>query len=178
MHELAHQWSGDSLALARWRDIWLNEGFASYAEWLWAEDQGRATADEIFTNLASQPADDEFWDLTIGNPGVGSLFDGPVYDRGAMTLHALRRQMGDAAFSRLLHRWFSGHAQGNVTTRQFIDLAQRVSGQNLGPFFRTWLFTPTKPAGLAEAATPRTSAAGSRVVAELRTRHDLMHPRR
>ena len=75
VHELAHQWTGDSLAVAQWKHIWLNEGFATYTEWLWSEKQGRATAQEIFENFASIPADDPFWTVVIGDPGPDLLFE-------------------------------------------------------------------------------------------------------
>src|SRR5262249_37780938 len=77
--ELAHQWTGDYLAVGAWQHIWLNEGFATYTEWLWSEHEGEATAQEIFEGVASIPADDPFWSVTIGDPGIDSLFDGAVY---------------------------------------------------------------------------------------------------
>ncbi len=152
VHELAHQWFGDSLALERWQHIWLNEGFATYAEWLWSEREGLGTAQEIFDSLAGIPADDPFWALTIGDPGPDLLFDGAVYDRGAMTLHALRLEVGDDAFFRILRRWAQSRAGGNVTTPQFIRLAERISGQDLGALFETWLFTAAKPEGIEPAS--------------------------
>jgi len=152
VHELAHQWYGDSVALDRWADIWLNEGFATYAEWLWSEHDGLATTQEIFDNFAGIPADDEFWTLRIGDPGPDQLFEIPVYWRGGMTLHALRLKIGDRDFFRLVKRWVSLHSGGNVTTPEFIRLAERVSGQDLGDFFQTWLFTPEKPAGITRCS--------------------------
>jgi Peptidase family M1 domain/Peptidase M1 N-terminal domain/Immune inhibitor A peptidase M6 len=146
VHELAHQWYGDSLAVARWQHIWLNEGFATYAEWLWAEREGLATVQEIFDDFYSIPAEDPFWSLTIGDPGPDALFDGAVYDRGAMTLHQLRLVVGDGDFFRILRRWATSRRGGNVTTPQFIRLAERVFGQQLDALFNAWLFTPEKPA--------------------------------
>ncbi len=149
VHELAHQWVGDDVALAAWRHIWLNEGFATYSEWLWAEDQDRATAQEYFDFYAARPADDPFWSLKIGDPGPDHLFDGAVYDRGAMTLHALRLRIGDRTFFRLLKTWVGKHERGNATIPEFIALAERLSRQNLRAFFDEWLFTAAKPASLA-----------------------------
>ncbi len=160
VHELAHQWYGDSLSVENWRDIWLNEGFASYAEWLWSEREGLGTAQEIFDGTYQAiPADDPFWTLRIGDPGPADLFAGPVYTRGAMTLHALRLQVGDAAFFRILRTWAATHAGGNVSIAQFIALSERISGQQLDNLFNAWLYTPSKPV-LAGAATARVAAAG------------------
>jgi hypothetical protein len=161
VHELAHQWTGDYLALAAWQHIWLNEGFATYTEWLWSEHEGEATAQEIFDFVTSQPADDPFWTLTIGDPGPEHLFDSPVYDRGAATRHALRLRIGDEAFFQLLRRWIRSHAGGNVTTPQFIQLAERISGQDLDAFFDEWLFTPARPPSLPAPAAQTLAAASA-----------------
>jgi aminopeptidase N len=166
VHENAHQWFGDSVSVADWRHIWLNEGFASYAEWLWSEEQGEGTAQEWFDFLYSlYPADDEFWQVLPGDPGADRVFDGAVYDRGAMTLHALRQQIGDATFFRLLKEWVRMNAGGNVAIPQFIALAERLSHQDLDAFFNVWLFTPAKPAGIEPAAArvaPLTATADAR----------------
>ena len=106
MHELAHQWFGDSLAVERWQHIWLNEGFATYAEWLWSEHEGLGTAQEIFDNFYNGiPAGRPVLDVTIGDPGPDNLFDISVYWRGGMTLHQLRLAVGDDDFFRILRRW-------------------------------------------------------------------------
>ena len=87
VHELAHQWFGDSVSVRRWRHIWLNEGFATYAEWLWSARQGRETPQDWFDlYYSSIPADSPFWDVTIGDPGPQDVLELPVYYRGAMTL--------------------------------------------------------------------------------------------
>jgi hypothetical protein len=150
VHELAHQWFGDSLALERWRDIWLNEGFATYAEWLWSEREGLDTAQELFDFGAGIPADNPFWSVVIGDPGPSQLFDRAVYNRGAMTLHALRLQVGDEAFFRTVRWWAALKSGRNVATEEFVALAERVSRQDLDAFFTTWLYTPEKPAGLGD----------------------------
>ena len=145
VHELAHQWYGDSVAIASWKHIWLNEGFATYAEWLWSEHEALGTAQENFDLYYSIPRRDQFWEDTIGDPGRKNLFAFAVYVRGGMTLHQLRRRVGDEDFFRILRRWASNHAGGNVTTRQFIRLSERISGRNLDRLFDRWLFQPEKP---------------------------------
>jgi len=145
-HELAHQWYGDSLALAAWKHIWLNEGFATYAEWLWSEHEGQATVQESFEGLYNAiPEDDPFWSVVIGDPTPEFLFDFAVYGRGAMTLQQLRLAVGDDDFFEIMQRWANSRAGQNVTTGQFIALAERVSGKDLDELFDTWLFTPGKP---------------------------------
>lgn len=150
VHELAHQWAGDLLTIQEWQHIWLNEGFASYMEWLWYEREGYITAQEIFEIVASAPADDFFWELTIGDPGPENLFDFRVYDRGALTMHALRLEVGDEAFFAILREWVEEYGGEHVTTDDFIAVAEEVSGQELDAFFDAWLFTPAKPPGLPE----------------------------
>ncbi len=105
VHELAHQWFGDNLPLGGWQDIWLNEGFATYAEWLWSEHEGLGTPQEIFDFYTTAiPPDDPFWTVVIGDPGPDLLFDGAVYVRGGLTLHALRMTVGDDVFFKILQR--------------------------------------------------------------------------
>ncbi len=149
VHELAHQWTGDLLRIDLWRDIWLNEGFATYAEWLWLEREGLSTAQTEFDAVAAG-APPEFWELTIGDPGAATekLFDIAVYYRGAMTLHALRTAVGDETFFAVIREWVDSQAGGTVTTEEFIDLAETESGQQLDELFTTWLYTPGKPAEL------------------------------
>ena len=154
VHELAHQWTGDHLTVARWRDIWLNEGFATYTEWLWSEWEQRGTAQQWFELYASAiPAADPFWTVVIGHPqSEDLLFDDAVYVRGAMTLHALRLAIGDDAFYRLLQTWMREEGGGHVTVEAFIRTAEEVSGRQLDDLFQTWLYTPSKPAELEAAA--------------------------
>jgi aminopeptidase N len=149
VHELAHQWYGDLVRVDLWRDVWLNEGFATYAEWLWGEHEGLTTPQQEFDKIASQ-ASPAFWQTTVVDPGSRTdlLFGAPVYYRGAMTLQALRKTVGDDAFFRILRTWAASHAGRTGTTEQFTSLAERISGQHLGDLFRIWLYTPQKPAEL------------------------------
>ena len=146
VHELAHQWFGDDLALGRWQDIWLNEGFATYAEWLWAEHEGFGTPRETLEILhGGISADNPLWSVVIGDPGVDLLFDNAVYVRGAMTLQALRMKIGSRRFFRLVRTWVARHRYGNAGTRDFISLAEAVSGRQLDGLFRHWLFSRGPP---------------------------------
>ncbi|MET8152630.1 M1 family metallopeptidase [Actinoplanes sp. NPDC049668] len=140
-HELAHQWYGDSVALRRWQDIWLNEGFATYAEWLWQEHQGERTVQESFDRAYANFD----WSIPTGDPGVDHLFSEAVYVRGAMTVQALRRKIGDDVFFALLKSWPAEHRDGNVSTEDFIAAAEKASGKDLGDFFEAWLFGDRKP---------------------------------
>ena len=140
-HELAHQWFGDSVALERWQDIWLNEGFATYAEWLWQEHAGTDTMSAIF-DRTYRGFD---WNQTPGNPGVDHLFGEAVYNRGGMTVYALRETIGDAAFAKLLTTWTSTYRDGNADTAELIKMAEQVSGMDLGAFFQNWLYGKTAP---------------------------------
>jgi aminopeptidase N len=148
VHELAHMWFGDSVTLTQWPDIWLHEGFATWSEWIWSEYQGNKTAAQWFKQLYSTPAqDDAFWNPPPGNPGTpASLFDGTIYYRGAMTLQALREKIGNAVFMRIMRDWAQDNRFGNVTTPEFIALAERESGQDLARFFDIWLYQAGKPA--------------------------------
>ncbi|WP_369688738.1 M1 family metallopeptidase, partial [Actinomadura kijaniata] len=145
VHELAHQWFGNSVTLSDWSDIWLNEGFATYAEWLWAERSGPDSAKKIFDRYYRQPADSPIFSPPPGRPGHRDLFGFSVYVRGAMALQALRQKVGDARFFRILRTWASGRPHRNVTTRDFIAHAERVSGKKVGPLLNAWLYDKGKP---------------------------------
>ncbi|MGW0579041.1 M1 family metallopeptidase [Streptomyces sp. NPDC002920] len=146
VHELAHQWFGDSVSVAHWKDIWLNEGFATYAQWLWAEHQGtRSAHDSFLAGYDSRPATSAFWQTVVGDPQRDTMFASAVYQRGAMTLQVLRERIGDTAFFKLLPAWTKLHRYGNADTADFVRLAERVSGQQLDDLFQTWLFTTGKP---------------------------------
>jgi aminopeptidase N len=175
VHENAHQWFGDSISVEQWKEIWLNEGFASYAEWLWSEEQGEGTTQEIFDYLyATQPAD--FWTIEPGDPGAADIFSNPVYDRGAMTLHQLRLTIGDEDFFELLRTWAAEHKDGDANTAEFIALAEKISGQQLDELFQAWLYTPSKPAIEGVSALARkTAPQAPKSWAKIQQTHELLH---
>jgi aminopeptidase N len=149
VHEFAHQWYGDSVTPRDWQDIWLNEGFASHSEDLWAAAHGGPTPQQAFrTRYDENDATADLWTPAPARfTDPADLFGAPVYTRGGMTLQVLRREVGSADFFTILRRWAALKRGRSVTTGQFIALAERVSGENLDQLFEDWLFTAGKPAG-------------------------------
>ncbi len=143
-HELAHQWFGNSVTARRWRDIWLHEGFACYAEWLWSEHSGGPKAAELarqhHQRLSAAPQD-----LLLCDPGPRDMFDDRVYKRGALALHALRGIIGDDKFFGLLRDWTTRHRHGTVVTDDFTGLAANYADVSLRPLWETWLYSPRLP---------------------------------
>ena len=137
-HELSHQWFGNSLTVGAWRDIWLHEGFACYAEWLWSEESGHASAHQQAQRHWDRLAVLD-QDVVLADPGPELMFDDRVYKRGALLLHALRLTMGDQAFFALLRGWSSDNAYGTVSTEMFIGCAATHTDNDLGPLFTAWL---------------------------------------
>lgn len=149
VHELAHQWFGNAVTPRAWADIWLSEGWATYAEWRWAEHRGGPTAAAQFRSAyTARPALDDFWEVApAALPSADQLYHEAVYLRGAMALHALRERVGDRDFAALTRAWATRYRHGTVTTATFERLAEDVSGMALGAFFDDWLREPDRPAG-------------------------------
>jgi aminopeptidase N len=143
-HELAHQWFGNSVGLSEWKHIWLNEGFACYAEWLWSEHKGGPTADTLAQQFRRRLAG-QATDIVVGDPGSALMFDDRVYKRGALTLHAVRRTIGDEAFFDLLRAWTDQQRFGAVSTDDFRELAATFSTKPLDALFDAWLFGTALP---------------------------------
>jgi aminopeptidase N len=162
-HELAHEWYGDSVSVRRWRHIWLNEGFATFASWLWLRHIGGpgvwTTTRQAYN---SYPANDDFWKQSIADPQRNAMFSGAVYVRGAMTLGALRHKIGAADMRQLLRAWARQHRHANATTHQFTALAEKISGTELTHFFRMWLWWKSRP------SLPAAKGAGTLPAASLR----------
>ncbi|MEV7611774.1 M1 family metallopeptidase [Streptomyces sp. NPDC089799] len=163
VHELAHQWYGDSVSVDNWKDIWVNEGFARYSQWLWSEKEGEGTAQELADWVyASRPAEDPFWQVKPGDPGADKQFDLAVYDRGAVALQALRNEVGDQKFFAILKGWPTERKYGNAKVADFVRYAESISGKKLGALFDTWLYTAGKPAAGPVAKGAKTpKAAGT-----------------
>ncbi|MEU5975866.1 M1 family metallopeptidase [Streptomyces sp. NPDC047315] len=138
VHELAHQWYGNSVTPANWRDMWLSEGFATYAEWLWAEDREGTPADDSFAEAYETDANWAF--PPAAPPSAEHVSDAPVYGRGAMVLHQVRREVGEEKFLALLKGWPERHRHGNASTRDFTSYAEEVSGRDLGKVWKVWLY--------------------------------------
>ncbi len=144
-HELAHQWFGNAVTPARWSDIWLNEGFATWAEWWWSEhlDTGTIAARaEATVPLASK------WRRQFGpiiEPTALTLFSPNQYGGAGLVVEALRRTIGDEAFDRLIREWLGRHSGTSVTTDDFTALAEEVSGRDLDAFFDAWLRSTKMP---------------------------------
>ncbi|MEZ4657231.1 MAG: M1 family metallopeptidase [Caldilineaceae bacterium] len=147
-HEMAHQWFGDSVTPASWEDIWLNEGFATYGELIWAvHENGAEWGQQMVRQWYRSRADEDRVGLAKP-PGVvtpASMFNRVVYERGALTLHALRMRVGDEPFFAILQSYAERFAYGNATTADFIAVAEEISGQELDELFNAWLYEDPLP---------------------------------
>ncbi|MFF2847042.1 M1 family metallopeptidase [Streptomyces sp. NPDC058001] len=162
IHEMAHQWCGDSVTPKSWRDMWLNEGFATYAEWMWDEDHGGDSAQHTFDALYRGDYYDDakegkaVWAYPPATPSSAAhISDSPVYERGAMVLHKVRQTVGDDTFHSILKGWAAAHRHGNAGTADFIAYVEKVAGGDAGPtssrmsklryIWASWLYGDGKP---------------------------------
>jgi aminopeptidase N len=160
LHELAHQWFGNSVSVDLWRDLWLNEAFASYSEWLWLENtqgveayeqKARRTYAELRRQRTASPYD----------TGVDQAFSARVYQRGPFVVHGLRREVGEDVFFRILSGWLEEHRNGNASTAAFVTYASRCAGRDLAPFFDAWLFAAETPEVKDLEASPASAGKGA-----------------
>ena len=142
-HELAHSWFGNSVSLESWQDIWLKEGAATYAEWIWEEQKKGVEALEKTVRSVYQI--ESRAEQSPGNPSPSNLVIDAVYDRGALTFHALRLRVGDDMFFQILRTYTDRFRYSNASTADFIAIAEEISGQDLGDFFNAWLYTEGDP---------------------------------
>lgn len=145
VHELAHQWFGNNVSPASWRDVWLNEGFATYAEALWDERTvGREAIDRRFATL--RDVVNQAGQLPPGAPPVEDLFNPGVYTRGALTIHALRREVGDNLFFTILRTYQQRFGGATASTEDLIALSEELSGMRLRSLLEAFLFDADVPA--------------------------------
>ncbi|MFG2139177.1 M1 family metallopeptidase [Streptomyces sp. NPDC048650] len=146
VHEMSHQWYGDSVTPKTWQDTWLNEGFATYTEWLWNEREGGPTPQQQFDELYEKGPKDKLWAFPPGRPGKAKNVTGDaVYYRGAMVLQQLRNAVGDKVFFAILKDWPAEHRYGNADSADFIAFCQQRTDKDLTPLFDSWLYGKGKP---------------------------------
>ncbi|MEC4019690.1 M1 family metallopeptidase [Streptomyces sp. H27-D2] len=148
VHELAHQWFGNSVTPRAWGDMWLNEGFATYAEWMWEEKQGGRTTQETFDDFYDGSDDESpgIWDFPPASPPSAKVVsEASVYGRGAMTLHKVRKTVGDETFFAILKKWAAQHRHTNADTKQFTKLCEESTEKDLSDIFDAWLYGEGKP---------------------------------
>jgi aminopeptidase N len=146
VHETAHQWYGDDVTIARWSDICLNECFASYAPWLYHQDVDGANLDDEWRQEMDRYRDDQsFWASPLVDMGAGREFTA-VYDRGPLAVHALRHEMGEAAFAALLKGWVQTYGGRNASFDDFEAYASKLAGKDLTAFIDAWFRGTTIPA--------------------------------
>ncbi len=145
VHELAHHWFGNSVSPSDWKDIWLNEGLASYSEALWAEHQGGPQA--LAQRLQRAEATVRIYGAKepIGEPRADGLFDAKVYQGGMLAVHALRREVGDENFFTTLRAYQERHKNGTASTSDLMAVASEISGKDLKPFFDKWIYSEKLP---------------------------------
>jgi aminopeptidase N len=154
-HELAHQWFGNSLSVRSWRDVWLNEGLATYAALMWLEhDKGRRAYDAEIERLAKQSYEGPIHLSESTN--IARMFTSTTFEKAALMVHALRLRMGDARFLAALRNYTAQNKYGLVSTDDFRQAMEIQCGESLEQFFRSWLDTEgTLPAFSPRAAKCR-----------------------
>jgi hypothetical protein len=145
-HEFTHQWFGNSVSVADWRNACIKECIAQYANQLWDEHKGADLDKGFYRSMyESNHGKPEFWSTELYDPGPGNELHAALYFKGSMMMHALRKAMGDDRFFVLLRTWVQEHRYGNASWPQFEELAQRTTDVDLGGFFQAWVHSTTEP---------------------------------
>ncbi len=145
MHELAHQWLGNCVSVTHWGDdIWWVEGFAQYSEWLLTEyrfgiESYRKQGQSVYSQFRGRA-----W-LKPGHLSAQEMFGAQSYIGGALTFYALRQTVGDELFFKIIRGFIDKNRYGNGTTQDWVEISSKVTGKDMGPFFREWLTSPTTP---------------------------------
>ena len=143
VHELAHQWFGNAVTVAQWRDLWLAEGFATYFEYLWQHRGDRPGLEADLAGLHDFIVQEGVGPAVVSRPQ--DLFASNTYYRGALTLHALRLTVGDDKFSRIIRTYYRTYRNGNATSADFIEVASGIGGATVRPLLRAWLYEQPVP---------------------------------
>ncbi len=145
VHELAHQWWGDLITCRNWHEIWLNEGFASYCEALFAEDTWGKS--EYHNYMADMDYPHGGTIYIVDTTNVSEIFSQRVYDKGAWVLHMLRHVVSDSTFFDILRAYYSdpGYAHGTAITEDFQGVCEDVYGSDLDWFFQEWIYGEYRP---------------------------------
>jgi aminopeptidase N len=155
-HELAHQWFGNSLSVRTWRDVWLNEGLATYAALMWLEhDKGRQAYDAEIDRLVKQRYEGSI--RLDDSTNIARMFTSTTFDKAALMIHALRLRMGDARFRAALRNYIAQNKYGLVSTDDFRAAMEARCGESLDSFFHSWLDTEGGPPAFGGATAVKCS---------------------
>jgi aminopeptidase N len=142
VHEVAHQWFGDSVSLENWKDIWLKEGMATYSEWLWESRNEPSALRQIAEKNRFGFFDSS---LSVAEPAKDNLYTNESYTGGALVFYVLHQHVGDETFFEIMRTYVKRYGGGYAGTDEFIMLAEEVSGEDLDPLFEAWLFSAKLP---------------------------------
>ncbi|MGW1721358.1 M1 family metallopeptidase [Streptomyces sp. NPDC002306] len=145
VHELAHHWTGDSVAIRRWSDLWLSEGHARFYERLYSATHGGVALEDAMRDAYEQHDQWRHDDGAPAEPTEPTLFRQMRYDGSALVLYALREKVGEQAFDRIERAWVTKYQGRAAGTRDFVALASTVAGEDLAPFLTPWLYGPSTP---------------------------------
>jgi aminopeptidase N len=148
VHELAHQWFGDSAGVKTWSDIWLSEAFATYLDHMWSAEHGGQPLDKAMHQAYNGDKKVRAMGITPGNPGKPEVMFAVGRGAGPVVLYALHQKVGDAQYQRIVQTYFDRYRDGSASSADFVAVAGNVAGQDLTTFLNDWLYgakTPPMP---------------------------------